>query len=563
MTDKENTNRILSLLQGKKKRGSKPAGSGVAENPETSTSTPSLQAKSRPVISGDIAHPNRATIPQNATSENQNDAPSDEASDIGVGETGRVAPAETDEISRPNQQAAEAMAQKPNSDDYNPNPVPGARAKAPEQKAQGQGQPTAAAAKGTPQELANQKPGAGVVGRTRNRVGSAINSVRNRGNAGTPTSAKGGDENEGQTKKGAGEKVADTAQKAKDVVDWAQKGARALAGDVSAMGQLLLKGFKNPKTRWLLIAFLASTIVLITLGIAVAISFLAGLNGMPNAVTGHDQPQLVNPSIKGDQDVIKQTLALAGDRTASTEIIDNGLDKIQQNMLTLKDQYSTNTDSVSVDIVNKIGLVSNSIDTLKATKNPANAKTFLTQLTNLDNEIEDTFPVFHQGDATFPTKSPVLTKNLVFNATLHGGSKMRPEHVDNHGVFTAYDKGTCDAVDVSADADSLIYPIFAGTVAAVGTDGSDGQRIVIQNGDYRMVYAHLLDVPFSKGAEVRIDQSIGKVKKDHVQLEAIFQRMCLTTTFGDLLDHSKAKPKNENLGGYLWDRIVEKFHISM
>jgi murein DD-endopeptidase MepM/ murein hydrolase activator NlpD len=303
----------------------------------------------------------------------------------------------------------------------------------------------------------------------------------------------------------------------------------------------------------------------LVIGIAIAIiipfSLLSGLKQSPNPLTGHDQPKLVDPI--ANQDIIRQTLANAGDTSAAAAIIDSSADKMKQDNLGLRDVYASKTDETSKAIVSKIDLLNTSIDTLKASKTPANATAFLTRLSDLDDAIENTFESFHPNDAGYPTKMPVPSANLTFNAELHGGSKLRPDHVDNNGVYTAYDQGVCDAVDLSASQTDPVYPIFQGVVADVSSDGADGQKVVIQNGDYRMLYAHLTNVNIKVGDTVNLTTSLGNPKINHIQIEAIYRDQCLTTTYSDLIDHNKKTPKHDQFGGYLWDRIVEKFHITV
>lgn len=544
--------RLLAKLRREQKTGDQMAASSAVsglKNPEPETPDQQTLPKG---IDGDMTR-----VPVNVPGVDSGNAemiaPENE-DELALGESrtnaGQTAPQQT------RQQVAEAAA---GTEGDTVDSGLGKRDKALEQK--GQPQSPDQAAQKSPQEAANQKPG--MVARAGKAMGNAYGSIRNRGKAkgaGAEKEESGGD---GQAKQSAGGKAVDGVNKAKDAVDLAQKGARALAGDVSAMAQLALKGvkelWKDPKKRWIIIIGGGGGLIVVIIAIAIPFSFLSALGGHgPNAVIGHTQPQLVNPI--ENKDVVRQTLALAGDATASSDITDSGLTKAQEGILTTRDQYASKTDSASLDIVNKIDLVTASIATLKATKAPANATAFLDRLAELDDAIEGTFAAFSVDS---PTKSPVLTKDLVFNTELHGGSKLRPDHVDNNGVYTAYDQGVCDAVDLSADSDSLIYPIFAGTIINVSDDGTDGKKVVIQNGDYQMLYAHLTDVPFAEGTAVGIDKSIGKVKIDHIQIETIYQHTCLTTTYGDLIDHAKVKPRHDNIGGYLWDRIVEKFHISV
>ena len=304
-------------------------------------------------------------------------------------------------------------------------------------------------------------------------------------------------------------------------------------------------------------------IVLIIVLAAVAFSFFGLINtGKTPSVTGRGGPVLVDP--KTNFGTVKQVLTLAGEQTVAGKSIDDTTTGIKTNLQQIKQDITTQNPANKDTIVRYIDAAIGSLDILQSSKTEENASKFLTSMADYFNYLEDDSPIF-PNDASHATQYPVKSAtSLVFNADLHGNSYLHPDLIESSNVYItdSSNKEKCDAVDISVNgSDKSILPIFAGEVIDVGDDGAGGKRIAIKNGDYSINYIHLLNVSKNKGDTVALTDVLGTAKTNHIQLETMYQDKCLVTTHGDMIDHATKNRKHENWGGYLWDRIVTKFHI--
>lgn len=86
------------------------------------------------------------------------------------------------------------------------------------------------------------------------------------------------------------------------------------------------------------------------------------------------------------------------------------------------------------------------------------------------------------------------------------------------------------ATDMVADCENKkIKSAMYGTIQAAGWNGGYGQRVVVENGDVQMVYAHFSKISVKEGETVTLGQelgiqgSTGRSTGNHLHLELIFK----------------------------------------
>ncbi len=169
--------------------------------------------------------------------------------------------------------------------------------------------------------------------------------------------------------------------------------------------------------------------------------------------------------------------------------------------------------------------------------------------------------------------SPLPDDN--FNTNLHVGTPLHPisskdTNTTGHGtyIYTGQDKG--DAVDVYTKPGANVYPAFTGTVVNISDDGTGiTKKMVIQNGDYQILYAFVIPDPSIKiGNKITdptkitdLTKPIAKTNTTGVSVVHIEFEYCgipLVTTFPDQLDHdgkNGVTPKHTTWGAYYWDHL--------
>lgn len=308
--------------------------------------------------------------------------------------------------------------------------------------------------------------------------------------------------------------------------------------------------FSNPYT-WIVLG----AIVLIFLVIVIPLGLL-GQVGKDVSGTGKSWSRPTEPT--KDATTIKQALKLGGEQVFISQNVEDGLDKVKSSVTKTKDEVINQNHPQKNEIVAKADLTLTSIDLLQSEKTDKNVTNFLNNLKGFLLFFENQLPSY---PADRKTRFPVDNPTLIFNTDLHGGSYQRPEHVDSHGVYTAYDEGACDAFDIAVNYDQIVYPVFGGQIVEKSSDGLGGEKVVIKDGDYEVLIAHLTEVGAKQGDTVSINDPLGKPLGNHIHIEAIHQTTCLTTTVSDLIDFSTKDRAHDKIGGYIYDHFKTFFHL--
>lgn len=384
-------------------------------------------------------------------------------------------------------------------------------------------------------QTAKQAPPGGFIRRLRNAAGRRFG----RGIAG------GASKGEAATAGGGGGNLAGRARLAAQ--EAIKKAVKAIAKQFTKAALKAL--FSNPYT-WIVIG----AILLIFFAIVIPFSLL-GQVGDKVSGTGKSWHQETNPT--KDTTTIKQVLKLGGEQAIVSKNIEENLDKIKPAIIKAKEDAVSQNHARKDEIVTKADITLTSIDLLQSEKTDKNVSTFLDNIKSFVALFENQIPLYPSNQRTrFPLDNPTM----IFNTDLHGGSYKRPEHVDNHGVYTAHDEGSCDAFDIAAEPDKLVYPVFDGQVVERSSDGAGGEKVVIKSGDYEVLVAHLTEVGVKQGDTVTINDPLGRPTFNHIHIETIYQSICLTTTTADLIDFNMKNRAHDKIGGYLYDNFKALFH---
>ncbi len=276
-------------------------------------------------------------------------------------------------------------------------------------------------------------------------------------------------------------------------------------------------------------------ILLIILGLGLFGYFI----GMNDGRTGITPVEASDPI--ADQDLINKVLMLTGNEEVRSVLSTELLTRISEYCQPL-------LNSANQDVKDKAQQVLNDVSAYYSNSNETTGRTVITRTKELLVLLGDRgIPRF-----TGPTRVPV-DPLIRLNTTLHGGSYSRREHVNFHGIYIYYDKGTCDAVDLKSNQGSAVYPAFGGRVIRSTSDGHNHRFVVIENGDYRAVYAHI-DNAIPEGRDVTINDQIGTISSiGHVHFQLEYKGLCVRTTESDVLDHSNNP--NTVWGSYMWTRV--------
>lgn len=304
------------------------------------------------------------------------------------------------------------------------------------------------------------------------------------------------------------------------------------------------------------------SIILIIILFVVGLSYMSTISSDKPSITGGTPPQPVKPI--EDRELIETLLRLNGDKTVTEKITEEGAKKMTESIeIMKKDATAKNLPNAS-EIIKQADSALSSLTILQSNNTQENAQKFLDEAKTLFNLIEDVV-LLYPIDTTRRTRYPIerANKAFVFNNDLHGFSFLHKEAVPSHNVYVRDSEGGehCDAVDVGTEINETVYPIFGGTVENVSTDGSDGQKIMIRDGDYVALYAHLKNVTKKKGDPISIEESVGLAKNNNIQIEIVYKEACLVTTHADMIDHASVNGAHDAWGGYLWDRIVNRFSL--
>lgn len=266
-------------------------------------------------------------------------------------------------------------------------------------------------------------------------------------------------------------------------------------------------------------------------------AYFGGMAGRSPNPTGASMTQAANP-VK-DKDLINKILLLSGAKDIKNELTDNFFNDL---IPRLNDLNSGTSDQ---KIKDKVQEILKNIETYKSNNSDSSAKVLVASLNELVDLITQ-IPVF--SGAT----KPIMSSIAGYNNSLHGGTVLRPEHVDFHGVYTSgqYDKGTCDAVDLKQDAKTEINAVFGGTAKTVSDDHGHWM-VIVTNNSYAARYAHMSN-PIASG-QIVAGQKIGEISSiGHVHFELNYKGKCVVTTPND---KQKWKQNGGDIGKYLWERM--------
>lgn len=353
--------------------------------------------------------------------------------------------------------------------------------------------------------------------------------------------------------KGASKSESDSNKGAKKIGAMAKDALAAVRGNFVAAIKLGATLLKDKKTRWIIIGALIISGTLTVMAILIPLSFLGGIGGNVSLL-GKTLPQAVSPT--EDKDLISNSLKLLGNSSITQAQTDELVDRNAKEILRAIEDANTKDPTGKSPIAVKGQVAIDSGNVLKANRTQKNAQTYIKNVGIFLSANQNLIPKF-DGSTQKPTKSTELT----FNDDLHGGSFQRKEQADSNSIYSANNKGTCDAVDISTSMDEAIFPIFGGKVLSVSSDEQNGQIVRIQNGDYIATYAHLQKPIEAKGQNIGLDTQLGLASGNNIQIEIVYKNKCLVTTSSDMLDYRMKDRKHAQIGGYLWDHILETFNL--
>lgn len=106
-------------------------------------------------------------------------------------------------------------------------------------------------------------------------------------------------------------------------------------------------------------------------------------------------------------------------------------------------------------------------------------------------------------------------KNRVINATLHGRSVYRHEHVENHNIFKGYTTpGTGDALDIYAPAGTAVYALDDCTQTTWSNDTTKKEVIYLTGSNWVAVYAHIDASYEGVGIKIKRGAVVGHLRGD-------------------------------------------------
>lgn len=316
-------------------------------------------------------------------------------------------------------------------------------------------------------------------------------------------------------------------------------------------GQALALLLKNPYF-WLVI------VVIIVLAVAIAI--FVHYYSLAKAGTGGTTP--VRPISSVEDKKVLEKFQVLSDSTAYKSIADDVFRRAQTDILAIKEQVKARPKADAAaqtkdnNIVATIDGTSTKIDQYLSTKSSDTAQSIVADLNTIAKMMDTVIP-------TIPGRYPVNPDDIVtFNNDLHPGTPLNTTQVsfDNgHGTYIYPGENKCDAVDVFTKDNAKVYPAFTGTVLDVSEDGTGHKKVVIQNGDYQILYANI-DASVKTGDKITdtskpIGQTITIDDQYQVHIELTYCGICLVTT---PLDQILKETKNQaTWGEYLWAHIKD------
>jgi len=174
-------------------------------------------------------------------------------------------------------------------------------------------------------------------------------------------------------------------------------------------------------------------------------------------------------------------------------------------------------------------------------------------------------PFYYVKDSDKNTAYPVNPKEIRgYTNTLHCETYIRPSgDCGHHRTFHQFKKDTADAVDIYAPSGTAVYAAFSGKVVRKGS--SNGQNLQIEGKDaegktFLAVYAHI-NTNLGRGDEVRAGDQIGtlyplSISKPHLHYELYCNEHAVVTLPEDVIDNNSKNKKYNNIGEYLYVRML-------
>ncbi len=300
-----------------------------------------------------------------------------------------------------------------------------------------------------------------------------------------------------------------------------------------------------PYLPWIILA-----IVIIVAGIAI-MSAIIGDAGTGKAGSTFNKP--ADPVT--DSAAIQKTIMASGDKEAKAKLNNQTFSDIQKQLSQLEASTGTDVSSSNQETKNKIADTSSKIDQYLVNNDPVLGREIITSVKSILESADQQSPIMQ-------AKTRLPLENISgFNWELHYGTPLRKEMPSNesgHSTYMYYGQGKADAVDLYTNKDTLVYPMFDGQVTNISDDGTGHKKIVIKNGDYEILYAHVdLDKNVGEGTGVTRDKTIGKVAtiSDYSQLhlELSYCGVPVTTTLLDKIEYEQTEGKS--WGEYLWNNM--------
>lgn len=348
----------------------------------------------------------------------------------------------------------------------------------------------------------------------------------------------------------AKQKQEDEQQQKATLADWFNKEAR----------KKILDGIKKKFSKEALAAFwkaISPYMPWIILGIVILIIGIAIMSGITaDAGTGKAGSTFKKPADPvTDSAAIEKTIIAAGDKETVAKVNDQTFTDIQKQLTQLEPSAVKNSSPISQTTKDKITETSTKINQYLAKKDPVLGREIITSVKSILESTNEQAPAI-----AVKTRLPLETISG-FNWELHYGTPLRkemPTEETGHSTYIYYGEGKADAVDLYTNQSALVYPMFDGQIVNISDDGTGHKKVVIKNGDYELLYAHIdLEKNIGQGTKVTTDKSIGQVATISEQSQLHLELSCggipIITTLLDKLNYEQTVGKS--WGEFLWTHI--------
>lgn len=256
-------------------------------------------------------------------------------------------------------------------------------------------------------------------------------------------------------------------------------------------------------------------------------------------------------SAVGNKSLLGRLSLLTGDQTAQKKLTSDVLMNVKKDLLALKDLSTVAATKTKIDTA------AAAIDKYIATPSADLGKSIIDQAKSIIADIDNA--PFPQIQGHLPVNADQLS---TFNTDLHIGSPLFQSTTGTsggHGVYTKNSKNKCDAVDITTNDNTDVYPALPGTIVDISSDGSNlagAKKVLIKNGKYQLVYAFFAPLDSLKvNDKVEMTKPIGKTISKTLHIELSYDGTCVVTTILDQIDKKGSSPKYTNWGAYLWDHM--------